>query len=178
VAAAQDLDIPLACTSPPTGRAQAGFALEDRNASQLLLGQRRPLGADCLLVHDLQRRLRALSKLRWAPWSTNCPGFPLPEPRRLHVHPTGPSKSAIDLRRPCCPATISPQRVCWLQEDAMGIRDRHIIGVEISSGAQIIPMSNPPSPGAGKSLRRFWWTAPKRRRSRSRGNAARIYHLN
>jgi hypothetical protein len=36
----------------------------------------------------------------------------------------------------------------------------------ISSRAQIIPMSSRPSPGAGRSLRRFWRTALRRRKLR------------
>ncbi len=53
------------------------------------------------------------------------------------------------------------------QEDAMGIRDRHIIGVDNLLWARITPTSSQPSRGAGRSSRRFWATAPKRRRPRS-----------
>ena len=57
-------------------------------------------------------------------------------------------------RRTCFPATISIA-MCFLafQEDALGIRDRHIIGVrQSSSGGLIILILNLPSRGAGRFI--------------------------
>ena len=41
------------------------------------------------------------------------------------------------------------------QEDAMGIRDRNVIGVDNLLWGSDYPLSSPPSPGADKLLRRF-----------------------
>ena len=53
------------------------------------------------------------------------------------------------------------------QEDALGIRDRHIIGVTTCSGARIIPTQSRPSHGAARFSRTFWRTVPRRKRLRS-----------
>ena len=53
------------------------------------------------------------------------------------------------------------------QEDARGIKDRHFIGVDQLLWGGDYPHQESTFPGAAKSSKRSWWTALRRKRSRS-----------
>jgi predicted TIM-barrel fold metal-dependent hydrolase len=157
-AAAQDLDIPLgmhiATNRPGPGQ---DFGLEDRNRvrNSFLANAdhwvRMSLGE--MIFSGVFERYPKLQvgtvehELSWIPHFLN---------RIDYTYTQRVQQERYRFKEAMLPSAYFHRNVfAGFQEDAMGIRDRNVMVSTISSGAPIIPMSNPPSPGAGKSLRRF-----------------------
>jgi len=152
-AAAQDMDIPIgmhiATNRPGPGQ---DFALEDRNRVRNSF----LANADHWVRMSLSDMIFSGVFERYPPWSTNSPGSPTSWTASTTRTPNGSSKSAIGLRRPCCPATISTATCLRASRKMPRAYATATSSVStISSGARITPMSSPPSPGAGKLLRMF-----------------------